>query len=393
MKKFSITLFVILFTLSSYAQLSGNGFYRVQNAESKRYATIVDNKPPKDMSDVLSKGGNIDICAIITIEGFESVVSDPGSVIYIEGSDGKYILKGQGMDTYKLSGLYFGIHPSRTKEGTYWCSGKKSDAEKYLKEGPYNNGVFGFHNLATVDRSERGLSICNWNIIPITEDDDHYFGLKPEVEINGKYYTTLYASFAYKLSNGMRAYYVKQTDGKLAEIAELESGKVPGTTPVIIECNSNKASDNKITPLSETVTYSMKNVLNGNYFCNIIRWASDGEEETIFPNWNTTDYDANTMRLLGNVDGKLGFIKADIKYLPANKAYLTIPKSIGESFGSVELVDAETYAQQASGILNITENNKTNKDSYTLTGNKLHSIENLPAGVYIINGKKTIIRR
>ena len=100
------------------------------------------------------------------------------------------------------------------------------------------------------------------------------------------------------------------------------------------------------------------------------------------------------MRVLGNVNGKLGFVTADdLKYLPANKAYLPVSASGSSSASaSIELVDAETYA--ATGISNLTNEKTANeKGIYSLTGNKVNSTENLPAGVYVIDGKKTIIRK
>ena len=74
MKKLSIIFLAVALTVPTFAQLNGDGFYRVQNAKSKRYATIVDNKAKKPE---LAQG-NIDLLAINTIEGFDNIVSDPG---------------------------------------------------------------------------------------------------------------------------------------------------------------------------------------------------------------------------------------------------------------------------------------------------------------------------
>lgn len=395
MKRISTILLATALTLPSFAQLNGNGFYRIQNASSGRYATIVDNKAPKNISDLISKGGNnIQIEAIHTIEGFENIVSDPGSILYIEGNNNKYIIKGQGMDTYSLTQLYLGIHPSRTLEGAYWASGIYQGVEVYLKEGNNKYESFGYYNFATAARNDRQLMICNWYLRPITEADGHYFGLKPEVEAEGKYYTTLCASFAYQLSSGMKAYYVKQCNGQIAELTEIAGNIIPEATPVIIECSSKNSSDNKLTPLSTFSPLSIQNQLKGVYFCNVVKWLMDGEEEHDYPNWNTTNYDSTKMRVLGNVNGKLGFVTADnLKYLPANKAYLPVSTSGSVSAAAnIELVDAETYA--ATSISSITSEKTANeKGIYSLTGNKVNSTENLPAGVYVIDGKKTIIRK
>ena len=76
--------------------------------------------------------------------------------------------------------------------------------------------------------------------------------------------------------------------------------------------------------------------------------------------------------------------------MPANKAYLTVASTADDK---IELVDAATYA---AGIENIaTKDNAFSKGIYTLTGSKIktENKEGLPAGVYIIDGKKAIIRK
>lgn len=388
MKRISTILLATALAIPTFAQLNGNGFYRIQNAQSKRYLSIVDNKAEKKE---ITQTSNADLYAINAFDDFDNVVSDPGSIIYIEqsGNNG-YILRGQGMDTYKLSGLYLKIHSSYEINGAYYAYGTKSGMTRYMKE-TYNS-TFGFYYMAT--ETDRRNKSCSWNIIPVTEAEGQYLGLKPEIEVDGKYYTTLYASFAYQLSEGMKAYYVKQCNGQIAELTEIAGNIIPEETPVIIECSSKNTSDNKLTPLSTNTPLSIQNQLKGVYFCNVVKWIMDGEEEHDFFNWNTTNYDSAKMRVLGNVNGKLGFVTADdLKYLPANKAYLPVSASGSSSaYASIELVDAETYA--ATGISNLTNEKTANeKGIYSLTGNKVNSTENLPAGVYVIDGKKTIIRK
>ena len=241
------------------------------------------------------------------------------------------------MDTYKLSGLYLKIHSSYEVEGAYYLYGTKVVAgapmTRYIKEA--YNSAFNFYYMAT--EIKRNINSCSWNLIPVTESESQYFGVKPEIEVGGKYYTTLYTSFAYQLSTGMKAYYIKHNNEEMAEMTEIEGGLIPEATPVIIECTSNKVADNKLTPLSSTSKSNIQNTLKGVYFCNVIKWAMDDEEEIVHPNWNTTKYDAAKMRILGNINGKLGFVKADnLRYLPANKAYLPVQANASSN---IELVD------------------------------------------------------
>ena len=94
------------------------------------------------------------------------------------------------------------------------------------------------------------------------------------------------------------------------------------------------------------------------------------------------------MRVLGKVNGKLAFVKADnMKYLPANKAYLMVNSSAA---ADIEIVGADKYP---SGINDMKAEKDNSKNSiYSLNGNKV-SKDNIPTGVYVIDGKKTIIRR
>jgi hypothetical protein len=105
--------------------------------------------------------------------------------------------------------------------------------------------------------------------------------------------------------------------------------------------------------------------------------------------------------VLGNVDGKLGFVTDNnLKYLPANKAYLPVSE---KSLEKIALVDAETYASwvvtppedNPDGIQNISTGNQNNI-IYTLSGIKINngqSINSIPSGIYIIDGKKVTKRK
>lgn len=383
MKRMAVVLLAVATVMPAVAQLGNDGFYRVQNAKSKRYATVVDNKA--ENKDVTSTT-NIDLYAINTRKADE-VMSDPGSVFYIEKEEvaNGYILRAQGMDTYKLTNMYLKISSPDEIAGAYYLYGTDSGMWRFLKESDSKYNTFGFYYVAT--EADRRNESCRWNIIPVTDADDQYFGLKTDIEVDRKHYSTLYTSFAYQLSTGMKAYYIRQCNGQMAEMIEIAGNIVPEKTPVIIECSSNKAADNRITPLKDNQDGIVQNQLNGVFFRNVIKW-SDKTEATGHPNWNATNYDATTMRVLGMVNGKLAFVKdEDLDYLPANKAYLMVNSSAA---ANIELVGTDKYP---SGINDLkTEKNTSKKSIYSLTGEKV-SRENVPTGVYVIDGKKTIIRR
>ena len=99
-----------------------------------------------------------------------------------------------------------------------------------------------------------------------------------------------------------------------------------------------------------------------------------------------TAYDAATMRMLGQTtDGKLAFVKSNIKYLPANKAYLTVTSSAPDV---LTVVTQEEYEQMTTGIEEMTSPvNNGQKVIYDLQGRR---VLNPTRGLYIVNGRKVV---
>jgi hypothetical protein len=123
----------------------------------------------------------------------------------------------------------------------------------------------------------------------------------PEVEFEGKYYTTMFVPFSYKLSGQvLKAYAVKGIgdDGtlQLEEVAA-EGGTVPAQTPVILECGSNNPAECQLIPQGRPVftapdvsvednapranqaVADESNLLRGTYYCN-----TDGTITYTIPN-------------------------------------------------------------------------------------------------------------
>ena len=97
------------------------------------------------------------------------------------------------------------------------------------------------------------------------------------------------------------------------------------------------------------------------------------------------------MRVLGlTSEGKLGYITADIDYLPANQSYLVVPA------GTAKELTIVTEAEYIAGINNIKVENRNNAPVYDLNGKKVSetnaSIHSLPQGIYISGGKKIKIK-
>ena len=306
-----ITLLSALFAGQALAQLNGSGYYRVTNAGTGRYITVHDNKGSAKVS-----GGEVkaDMGAVEMISGFDNVVTDPASVLYIidRGSD-SYDITAQGTSTYEIM------------------------QERHMAILPFPDGTYAMRvtakgfSVILADDMGAGLCIFNsqhpnrfWNITPMNSTDN-YFAVQPEFEYQGKYYTTLFTEYPYQLSEGMRAFYVSDFDAdKRAVLTEI-TDKVPGKTAVLLECSSNSVEANKLFPVTDNVPAVGKNYLKGVYF-NINKTVGGYKHK------NQTAYNAKTMRVLGLAGGEPAFVKSSQTTLAANKAYLELPE--GVTFGN-----------------------------------------------------------
>ena len=117
MNRILTLFFSLLLGLPALSQYTGDGYYRVQNMKSERYIVMIDNK---------TKGFNMsttsyDTDALMTIKKFKNVVSDAGSVVYIEKQEGnQYNLKAQGTDAHAVVGRYITLTPKEAN--TYSCT-------------------------------------------------------------------------------------------------------------------------------------------------------------------------------------------------------------------------------------------------------------------------------
>ena len=345
MKRLSFILLGTLFTSIVYAQLNGDGYYRIRNSHTNRYISIVNNKVDSQNKSLWQvTNGGAHLYALKTMKPFSRVVSDPGSIIYISSAPDGYVLRAQGLDTKNLTGgRYLKIYNSRTKTGAYWLYATDSGTAAYLKDKEDILDYTGNTGYALANTSRTEPEV-DWDLLPI-DGEDQYVGITPEVSIGNKHYATIYASFPFVLSAGMKAYYVKQTSRTMAEMAEVSGNTIPAATPVIIECNSTDPAVNRVTLLTNYSGTIQNNILKGIYFSFVMQSINGGESTTDLANElrNVVPYDPTTMRVLGVVDGELGFVTAtDMPYLPANKAYLTVSTDAAET---LKLVDEETFAQ------------------------------------------------
>ena len=379
------TALAALCTVPAMAQLNGTGFYRFRNADrTTDYISMANDKFNYTTCIGVACGG---LKKAMTSEGKaralecaskylatdikmvnDASIIDASSIIYAQKystqtSNHDYNLIGQGTslltlttgtypsDTYPLEfeDRYITIDPVsgsgantlytakiELKSSTYvLLYGYPSLGIRYLVD---NGGTF------AINESSSALN-AKWYIEPIT-----HFNVMPEFELNGRFYTTLFVPFKFKLSGQvMNAYSIKSVDedGTLrVELIATAGGTVPAQTPVILECGSNNAADCQLIPLAapvftqpdvshtgdaltanQNVADAVGNLLRGTFFNNTdgsISFTTASGTSSFNANNNAKPTNPQKYVIGMTESGKLGFVKATGSTMPANKAWLEL---------------------------------------------------------------------
>lgn len=373
--------------LGAQAQLSGAGYYRVKNVSSGRYMSLSDDH---------SRGVDFNSCtadcgAMQTSKIMDNIYSDPGSIFYLDHIDGvSYNVVGQGTSLHDIINYYIYISPV----GSYYKIYQEQKGQRVT-----------LSDLDDVEEDESYVATTGgkttWYITPLNTTDN-YIGVKPTISVGDKHYAAVFAGYPYTLGTGMKAYYInKVIENEGVVIIKELTGTIPANTPVLIECSSTDISKNQITPVLNSDAVPSDNLAMGVYFCLGDRWSA---------HYNSTKFDPATMRVLSlNTYGNLAVSTstqnlktvmieprgADGKHLtvtaiPANSWYIPVSSSAPSE---LKMVTAEQYA---TGIKDITVKPASLYNVYTLEGVQIKknatSISDLHPGIYIINGKKVVIK-
>lgn len=376
MKRVIISALVSILTPTlATAQLSGNGFYRVQNNASQRYITINDDI----IGQVNKSSTTADLSNIVTWRGFDYVKSNPASIIYIESVSGKYNLSAQGTSVYKIAGGRAYVDIKDQGNDTYSFSVSYSGAQVYLYDDTKSNDKGG------VRQSSSNQDYRYWKLLPINTSDN-YLGLQPTVQVGDDYYGTLYADYAFKrVSDGIKIYYINAEDEGRCRLKEITSEVIPAATPIIFKCSSNDPAQNMVMPVTDEAEKPTDNYLAGTYF------ASTTNKHKEF-----VEYDDATMHVLGvGADGQLSFVTAkstdlvnDGQHIPMNTCWLRVFNNLT---GNFTVLDETQYA----GISTINPDKEigtSKQGTFSLSGVRINDSRQLKPGIYIQNGKKMVIK-
>ena len=369
MKKVLLSVLALLpLAISAQTQIQ-TGFYRVQNAGTSRYLSVIDNKSAG------VSGTEVDIEMLRMLSGFEDTVSfNPATICLITHIGGtSYNLSGQDMDLHDNTSRYLTFTSSGS---TYRMGASSSGATKYL-------GDFGGEDNPCP--SIKGGNL-NWSFIPVDQSETGYFGVKPDIHTtDNAYWASLYAGFGFTPSaETTKVYYVSSIKNGCAIIQPI-TDKVAKNSPVLVKCTGSKPSDNKLTLVDYNVAMA-GNLLKGCFYnSNHYKYDDDG---CYYEHRNRIAYDASTMRVLGTTaDGKPAFVKTNIDYLPANKAYLSVGSS---EVDVLPIFTEEEYQEYITGIEELPAVTPAGKKVvYDLQGRRIAAPSK---GLYIVNGKKIVIK-
>lgn len=230
-------------------------------------------------------------------------------------------------------------------------------------------------------------------------DDTNYFGVKPSTNMrgrDGKYYTTLYVDFPFQIKGDVKAYTIegveaKNADGyyfaKVKKLAQ-QGDVVPAQTAVVLECNSTNPADNQLLPTGDETPETSNNRLCGTFFGEAINGLTvkdgAGNDYNVMHD-NIRAFNINT----ADSRNPIGFykVKSNVTNIPGNKAFLVLTNAEAQAKGFVlEFEDGST-----TGIETIENSKHSTEDGvyYDLQGRR---VENPTRGVYIVNGKKVVIK-
>ena len=230
-------------------------------------------------------------------------------------------------------------------------------------------------------------------------DDINYFGVKPSANMkgrDGKYYTTLYVDFPFKIVGDVKAYTIEGVNAQnaqgyyFAKVKKLaqQGDVVPAQTAVVLECNSTNPVDNQLLPQGDETPQTSGNRLCGTYFGAAINGleVKDGAGNA----YNVTHDNVRVFNInTADVRNPIGFYKLNsaVTSVPGNKAFLVLTSTEAQAKSFVlSFDDGETTGIET---INVEKNAAEDGVYYDLQGRR---VEHPTRGIYILNGKKVVIK-
>lgn len=284
---------------------------------------------------------------VTSIVGTNADASTSPSMVKIESTDKAYCDKWDVQGTSVVK---------NDKQSAYW--GKHAfvlsakDHPNYIIHA-YNSNKVGYWKSTEVDE---GSAIVLSNTLPAISLN----------ESDGKHYATYYLPFAAKAPEDVKVYAGTVSNGSV-KLTEYANGVIPANKGVLL------VSDN-----ATSATFTLANDADVPTIDNDLKGVNALTELTNVEN-------REQVRIFSTKDGVVGFYKpnSNITSLAANKAYVMAPATEGAL--------ALNFGGNVTGINSVSDNAvmPNNVEIYDLAGRRVnHAVK----GVYVVNGKKIIVK-
>ena len=296
--------------------------------------------------------------------------------------------------TNTLIGKYTPLTFSSQGNGIYRISATIDDKTYYLCDDD------GSEFVSLQSSNTNGI---DWEITIMSEEAGFGINANDKYTRGGKYYTSMYAPFAYKLGAGVNAYYLDldadnydETTNTLT-LSQISSGNVvPENMAVIIECSSaNNPTGNQLLPVNK---YTISNEQKENYGSNVLigyNYIVCHEENGYYQEvMNDKEY----MYVFSIKNNNLGFYHYSGATIPKNKAYLKLSVRLEEladylsdNPNPIKLAFGSQFDDDLLNSIRLSneEADDTDLPIYNLQGVQ---VKNPEKGIYIRGGKKYLVK-
>ncbi len=395
---------------------------------------------PRPLADMLIEKGVVEDNANLT-QDLWNMMYDSVKDYCDEAGDEQFWTEWEYFFEYELSGYTNRIHMGHT----YYLIGGhvKTNFNTHTQKfdmGPVAGEFVSFANKNTVDYPTTGYTpeieiagdFAKWyikQIVPGTETDDYnYFALDAFVQgLDGKYYQTIYTDFPMEIvnngANTVRVWGIPEGP-KLGTFGSVQpnpgdivgyvttkeyKGVVPARTPVVVECNSTAHVNNLLNPAGNPVEDDVnkaiqdetdRSFLRGIFFAEDFDGGSTADDADEFI-YKIRPIDANGYPEVGTPVGRkylrvfnrgkntlnpLGFFKYNGGTVLANRAFMILDDETARA--NIYIV-GENFGDDLDGINEVNAAEVENTQIYDIQG---RIVNNPTKGLYIVNGKKMVIK-
>ena len=306
-----------------------------------------------------------------------TIATDCGAgIITIQKNDDKYVLNLNNSWISATTSTAIDLKSTNTSQNEKWsitfdettgaAQMTSTDGSRYIRYNT-NNGNPMFRNYSSTQANSYSIQL---------------YRLEASATINEKIgYTTFYTDKVYQLADGMTAYTISESDeaGKVNAIEAYAAGEdVPANTALLL---GGEAGTYRLPVLNkEVAAYEGENLLEGKRMGN---GMTRSDRENVLYYKLTTLNGENPGFYWGAEEGAAFIMKNP------TTAYLAVDKAVAGANG-LRLVIGESGT---TGIGTVTE---TTQDGaiYTISGIRVNagSTAGLPKGIYIVNGKKLLVK-